>query len=118
MSAMFKFAVNFIAKEPSVNGDYTVLLNPIGAAPSFTRRPGCSVTWKLWLPAEKVTEWNELFAEAESKSNHKLFVTGEWLVSDGKSNDASKQVNTLRALTKVLKEVRPALVVPSQTDLL
>lgn len=118
MSAMFVFAVNFIATEASVNGDYAVLLNPIGAAPSFTRRPGCSVTWKLWLPETNVAEWRELLAEADSKSNHKLFVTGEWVVSDGKSNDASKQVNTLKALVKVKKEVRPALVVPSQAELL
>lgn len=118
MSAMFTFAVNFIAKTPSVNGDLAVLLNPIGAAPSFTRRPGCSVTWKIWLPASKVAEWTQLKAEADAKPNHKLFVTGEWLVSDGKSDDASKQVNTLKALTKVRKEVRPAVVVPTQDDLL
>jgi len=118
VSAMYTFAVNFISPKPSVNGDHTVLLNPIGAAPSFTRRPGCSVTWKLWLPAEKVAEWNEFKAEADSKSDHKFFVTGEWVVSDGRSDDASKQVNTLRALNKVRKEVRPALVVPSQADLL
>ena len=116
--ALFTFAVNFIAKTPSVNGDFAVLLNPIGAAPSFTRRPGCSVTWKLWLPATKVAEWNQLVGEAASKPNHKLFVTGEWVVSDGKSDDASKQVNTLRALTKVRKEVRPAVVLPPQDDLL
>lgn len=114
----FVFAVNFIASNPSKNGDLAVLLNPVGAAPSFTRRPGCTVTWKLWLPAAKAAEWTSLKAEADSKPNHKLFVTGEWLVSDGKSDDASKQVNTLKALTKVRKEVRPAVVVPDQSDLL
>lgn len=116
--SVFLFMVNFISPDASKNGDYSVLLNPVGASPAFTQFPGCTVTWKLWLPSSKVQEWTQLKAEADSKPDHKFFVTGEWLVSNGKSIDPSVQVNTLKALTKVTKSVRPHVKTPPQADVL
>ena len=108
--ATFVVAINWIASKPSVNGDFSVLLNPIGATPAYNRRPGCSVTWQLWLSEAKAAEYRALKTQADAMSApHKVFVTAEFEVRDGKALKENTQVNVLKFLTKAHKEIRPVL---------
>lgn len=121
--ATFVFQVNYVSPKPSKTGEFYVLFNPVGAAPTHERLDGItSVTWQAWLSETKAVEYRNLVAQADAKSAadgkpHKVFVTADFDVQVKPGFKPGQQTNRLIFLTKAVKEIRPVIVLPSQDEL-
>lgn len=121
--ATFVFQVNFVSPKPSKTGQFYVLLNPVGTAPTHERLDGTtSVTWQVWLSESKAVEYRDLLAQADAKSAadgkpHKVFVTADFAVDVKSGFKPGQQTNRLTFVTKAVKEIRPVILVPSQDEL-